>query len=63
MLLFGCFEPLTGICKGFDCIASFPKESKPTAPRQLFLWKNNLQRVRDLPSSYAEGLFECNGRQ
>lgn len=57
-----CLEPLKGICNGFGCTASFPKENEMTAPRQLFLWKNNLQRVRNSPSSYAESLCECNGR-
>lgn len=62
MLLLECFEPLKGIYNGFGCTASFPKENKVAAPCQLFLWKNNLQRVRDLPSSYAGSLFKCNGK-
>lgn len=62
MLLLECFEPLKGIYNGFGCIASFPKENEVAAPCQLFLWKNNLQRVRDLPSSYAGSLFKCNGK-
>lgn len=62
MLLLECFEPLRGIYNGFGCIASFPKENEVAAPCQLFLWKNNLQRIRDLPSSYAGSLFKCNGK-